>query len=256
MRVAVVGDAMVDRYFVGSASRLSPEAPIPVVKVERSFDVPGGAANVAANLASLGAEVWEFLGNDRPTKNRLMVGDIQIARWDCFDRCQSVYWIEPLTVDAVVVADYGKGSITPEVIKAIKRVDRPTFVDTKGDPTPWLGIASAVFPNDKEYHAYKDAYDKFDWLVLKRSAEGLEVRQRGLPSVKIPALAKSVRSVVGAGDCVIASYVYAVLTKHPDPALYASAAAASAVRNRYTACADPVEIENILKDVILSKRAA
>ena len=55
-RIAVIGDLMLDRFYYGKASRISPEAPVPVVNVERLEDVPGGAANVAMNIASLGAQ--------------------------------------------------------------------------------------------------------------------------------------------------------------------------------------------------------
>ena len=67
-RVLVVGDVMLDRYWFGDVSRISPEAPVPVVKVDRSEDRPGGAANVARNAAALGARVTllSVVGQDEP----------------------------------------------------------------------------------------------------------------------------------------------------------------------------------------------
>ncbi|MCX8017414.1 MAG: hypothetical protein N2690_05890, partial [Rhodocyclaceae bacterium] len=58
-RILVVGDVMLDRYWFGEVSRISPEAPVPVVKIERSEERPGGAANVARNVAALGAQAGE-----------------------------------------------------------------------------------------------------------------------------------------------------------------------------------------------------
>ena len=72
-RILVVGDVMLDRYWFGEVSRISPEAPVPVVKVERSEERPGGAANVARNCAALGARVvlLSVVGVIRPVATRL-----------------------------------------------------------------------------------------------------------------------------------------------------------------------------------------
>lgn len=68
VRLLIVGDVMLDRYWFGDVSRISPEAPVPVVKVERSEERPGSAANVARNAAALGAKVslLALVGNDEP----------------------------------------------------------------------------------------------------------------------------------------------------------------------------------------------
>jgi len=81
MRVLVVGDAILDHYVVGKVDRISPEAPVPVLRVEREFDRPGGAANVAANIASLGgvAEIIAMAGSD----GRDLDGDGRYLREKC-----------------------------------------------------------------------------------------------------------------------------------------------------------------------------
>ena len=68
VRLLIVGDVMLDRYWFGEVSRISPEAPVPIVRVERSEERPGGAANVARNAAALGAQVslLALVGNDEP----------------------------------------------------------------------------------------------------------------------------------------------------------------------------------------------
>lgn len=157
-RILVVGDVMLDRYWWGSASRLSPEAPVPVVALKKVSHIPGGAANVAANIAGLGATVilTGMIGSDdagaclreslhnhgisaeflissktRPTttKTRVLVHNQQIARID--DETDL-----PLTdgeesavlgrvseviadVDAVVLSDYAKGCLTPSLVAAV-----------------------------------------------------------------------------------------------------------------------------------------
>ncbi len=157
-RILVVGDVMLDRYWWGSASRLSPEAPVPVVALKRVSNRPGGAANVAANIAVLGAEVVliGLIGSDeagaslraslrehgiadasllsfdrRPTttKTRVLVHNQQIARVDeetdvpltGDEQEQIVAQVRTsiAAADAVVLSDYAKGCLTPGVIASI-----------------------------------------------------------------------------------------------------------------------------------------
>ena len=134
LRVAVVGDFMKDIYHIGEAVGLSAEVPIPVVKVRKTLCFPGGAGNVARNLGELGVETLWFGGGGEPVKHRLMVGDHQIARWDENDVCTPVMGLERLReVDAIVVADYGKGSIDKYTIEAIRKTQGiPVFVDQGG----------------------------------------------------------------------------------------------------------------------------
>src|SRR5216684_4927884 len=157
-RVAVFGDFMQDVYHIGEADRLSAEVPIPVVKVKELLICHGGAGNVAANLRNLSCDVVWFDGNEgtQPVKNRLMVGDHQVARWDFYDTCKP-FELPNFTekFDAIVIADYGKGAITKDLIGFIyKSVSCPIFVDTKRDPSIWSGVATVVFPNEKEFSQY------------------------------------------------------------------------------------------------------
>ena len=147
IRVLVVGDAMLDRYVRGEVSRISPEAPVPVLSVTERTDVPGGAANVAANLRGLGCSValWGITGSDgqagilgslleelrvenflvcdrnRPTtsKTRLVADSQQIVRYDEESNEPVSSELEDRLflslescisgADAVVLSDYGKG---------------------------------------------------------------------------------------------------------------------------------------------------
>ncbi|HEU4323520.1 MAG TPA: D-glycero-beta-D-manno-heptose 1-phosphate adenylyltransferase [Roseiflexaceae bacterium] len=158
LRVLVVGEAMLDSYLHGSAGRLSQEAPVPVVSVAERQDAPGGAANTAANLRALGAEValLSVVGDDaeaalldaalaergvsrehllvRPArrtlaKHRVMAGQHMLVRFDQgsaepVDQLSERALIDRLgqlfpTCDAVVVSDYRYGIMTPRVIRAL-----------------------------------------------------------------------------------------------------------------------------------------
>ena len=283
-RVLVVGDYMTDYYWLGTTERLSPEAPIPVVKINETKELPGGAGNVAANLRALGAEVVEVPGYPEdeldtdgyrlsstwpvPIKHRLMIGDTQVARWDLTDYCKAAPAadIQRLgkSVDAVVVADYLKGSVTPEVVEAIKTLNLVTFVDTKGDPTPYRWTKTRFFPNAKEYEKYQAAYSLCRKVIVKQGAAGAtELTRTGCPEifpesdVHCPSMADYVRSVNGAGDTVMAAYVYATLCGCTVSRLeFAMAAAAVAVEKPYTATVTVKEIEKRLGRSISRKRRA
>ena len=170
-RVLVIGDVMLDHYIEGDASRLSGEAPVPVVSVERDRFVLGGAANVAANIVALGGEAillgavgddWagrelkilaeqadidgSFIltdGDRRTTeKCRIMSGRHQVARYDREDLFplspklveECVDAMEALrgTLDAVVVSDYAKGMVTADILNVGRCLEGiPIIVDPK-----------------------------------------------------------------------------------------------------------------------------
>jgi bifunctional ADP-heptose synthase (sugar kinase/adenylyltransferase) len=258
-RVAVFGDRMVDFYHIGEASGLSAEVPIPVVKVKETIYFPGGAGNVVANLEALDVEVADytvdkFRGVSYPQKNRLMVGDHQVARWDKDDVCIPYLGKAFMEVDAVVVADYGKGAIDRDTIEKIKLMNGPIFVDTKNNPSIWSGVATAVFPNSKELAQFINEYHAFKGIVVhKEGVLGLSLWPNGIGGcrdndevIKSYSQARFVRSVNGAGDTVIAAFVYKYLDLNPHFIApftqgtwecilnFANAAAAIAVENPYT----------------------
>lgn len=212
--IAVIGDFMVDVYHIGEASGLSAEVPIPVVKVKNELRFPGGAGNVAENIRALGGVVEPFAGVGTPYKHRLMVGDHQVARWDENDSCRPLSLYKFPFVEAVIVADYGKGSVNEKIIAEVKNISEivPVFVDTKRDPSVWSGIATAIFPNMAEFDKFPDKYAGFNGnVVLKNGKDGLEFWTKDKNVVYIPAKARFVRSVNGAGDSVIAAFAYKYL---------------------------------------------
>ncbi|MDJ0919315.1 MAG: bifunctional D-glycero-beta-D-manno-heptose-7-phosphate kinase/D-glycero-beta-D-manno-heptose 1-phosphate adenylyltransferase HldE [Woeseiaceae bacterium] len=203
-RVIVAGDVMLDKYLFGATSRISPEAPVPVVHVQDTDDRPGGAANVAVNLASLGASTrllgavgedaagstlrqglsargidCEFhITPDRPTitKTRVQSRGQQLIRLDeedaraVDDGALAGMLAESLGgAGAVILSDYGKGALADvqAMIDACRAASVPVFVDPKGrDFTRYQG-ASLITPNQGEFEAVAGDCESEEALVEK-----------------------------------------------------------------------------------------
>jgi rfaE bifunctional protein kinase chain/domain len=191
IRVLVVGDTMLDRYWIGTVDRISPEAPVPVVNVEQVQERAGGAGNVAANIASLGAgsQLLSFVGDDdagrrvnsilemagvdrhlhidpssRTTeKLRIVSRNQQLLRADFEDRPDSDLLARSVTdfrellngADVVVISDYGKGGLANvvEMIGAAKERGVPVVVDPKGGDFMRYWGATMVTPNRQEFES-------------------------------------------------------------------------------------------------------
>ncbi|QEL09697.1 bifunctional D-glycero-beta-D-manno-heptose-7-phosphate kinase/D-glycero-beta-D-manno-heptose 1-phosphate adenylyltransferase HldE [Kushneria phosphatilytica] len=212
-RVLVVGDVMLDRYWHGPTSRISPEAPVPVVRVDETEDRPGGAANVALNIAALGARVGlvGLVGNDDNaailrerlavvgiesdfqvsetvptiTKLRVMSRNQQLIRLD-FESPLADVDTTPLEAcverqlegsELMIVSDYGKGTLSrvQALIDAGRRAGRRVLVDPKGrDFTRYRG-ASVITPNLAEFEAVVGPCPDDDTLAAKGEQLRLEL---------------------------------------------------------------------------------
>ena len=266
--VLVVGDLMFDRYLWGEVSRISPEAPVPVVRIVRETESCGAAANVALNLANLGVQVWlagwvgaddpglrlkELLRNagvhtdavrilaDRPTitKTRIIGGHQQMLRLDLestapIPESALVPFLDAVIdrlhrdprLGAVVLSDYGKGALSETVcqgvIQAARSVGIPVLVDPKGVDYGKYRQATALTPNRRELGAAipvqagdlnrlltggEALRDKFsvDFLAVTLSEQGIALLEKGTPPRRIPAMAREVYDVSGAGDTVIST---------------------------------------------------
>lgn len=257
-RVLVAGDVMLDRYWFGDVSRISPEAPVPIVRVERREERLGGAANVARNAAALGAQtgLLGIVGQDEAgdTVDRLLTG-MQIR--SCLNRDTAISTIIKLRVigrqqqllridfeeapsdtvlrdkltqfnallpefDVIVLSDYAKGSLVnvATMIAAAKTAGKRILVDPKGDDfTPYTG-ASVLTPNKSEFKRIVGSWKtedeltskaqqlrmslELEALLLTRSEEGMTL-YTAAEVVHIPAMAREVYDVSGAGDTVIAT---------------------------------------------------
>lgn len=207
VHVLVVGDLMLDRYWHGGASRISPEAPVPVVHVSQSEDRPGGAGNVALNIASLGARVT-ILGltgddesadiladrltaagvacrftrvSDYPTitKLRVLSRHQQLIRLDFEEGFEQADFSEMQTdfesllanADAVILSDYGKGALRQvgELIAAARKAGKPVLVDPKGNDFSIYQGATLITPNFSEFEAVVGAC-KDEQAIVERGA--------------------------------------------------------------------------------------
>jgi rfaE bifunctional protein kinase chain/domain len=256
-RLLIVGDVMLDRYWFGDVERISPEAPVPVVKVARTEERPGGAANVARNVAALGAQVTllsvvgadeagaaleKLLGAERvrtsfhrdaalPTtvKLRVIGRQQQLLRID-FETAPSHEVLaskladyERLLADAdlVILSDYGKGGLAhiATMIERARAAGRPVLVDPKGEDWAKYRGASVITPNRAEFRQvvgrWRDEAEMTakaqglradlgaDALLVTRSEEGMSL-YTAAGADTIPAVAREVYDVSGAGDTVIA----------------------------------------------------
>ena len=257
-RVLVVGDAMLDRYWFGAVDRISPEAPVPVVRVTREEERLGGAANVALNVQTLGAQatLLTVVGDDEPAR-KLTALLAQQGIATLLGRDPKLYTIVKLRVigrsqqlirvdfenqpdhevlaamlsdyeralpahDAVLFSDYGKGGLThiPRMIEMARQHAKPVLVDPKGSDYSRYAGATVITPNRAELAQVIGAWGseaqlheraqklrqefRLDGLLLTRSEEGMSLFDAG-GHAQVPAQAREVFDVTGAGDTVIAT---------------------------------------------------
>ncbi|MDR0577638.1 MAG: D-glycero-beta-D-manno-heptose-7-phosphate kinase [Candidatus Accumulibacter sp.] len=212
VRLLIVGDVMLDRYWFGDVSRISPEAPVPVVKVERCEERPGGAANVARNAAALGARValLSLVGRDEAgerlarlvsdggidaslhvdetvsttVKLRVIGRQQQLLRIDFEDRPSHEALRAKLgdfarrlpVCDAVVFSDYGKGCLARigEMIQLAREAGKIVLVDPKGDDYSAYAGATVITPNRSEMREVAGRWK--DEADLERRAAELRAR--------------------------------------------------------------------------------
>jgi D-beta-D-heptose 7-phosphate kinase/D-beta-D-heptose 1-phosphate adenosyltransferase len=279
--VLVVGDVMLDRFVVGRVTRISPEAPVPIVRFESEHMRLGGAANVAHNIAALGgrALLVGIVGTDaaaaalraqldaagidagglvedaaRPTTEKVRVvteRNQQVARIDYERDTDAVGEIEQALVAqvaglaggarALLVSDYLKGVITRPVIEALLRAATPLIVDPKIPHLACYAGATLVTPNhheaeiathlrirtdDDAQQAARDfrARAQCDGVLITRGEHGMWLSATSAEG-SIPARAREVSDVTGAGDTVVATLSLAI-------AAGATAAEAAALANQ------------------------
>ncbi len=257
-RVLVVGDAMLDRYLFGEVERISPEAPVPVVRVTREEYRLGGAANVALNVKALGPAVMLMtaVGDDEPARKleellktravevtlgrdpqlftcvklRVIGRAQQLVRVDFENQPDHEVLADMLSdfarvvaqYDAVLFSDYGKGGLThiPRMIELARAAGKPVLVDPKGDDYGRYAGATVITPNrlelaqvigswkteaqlEERVQRLRESH-RLDGLVVTRSEEGMSLFDDA-GHLQVPAQAREVFDVTGAGDTVIAT---------------------------------------------------
>jgi rfaE bifunctional protein kinase chain/domain len=267
----IIGDVMLDEYVWGHVERISPEAPVPVVRVDARTCRPGGAANVATNIAAFGSHVLlcGVVGDDlpgqslrqalmsdsvtlqaglvvesgRPTtvKARVVAQNQQIIRLDE----ESDTDIDPLTEDEIlrwcdahlssvqvcILSDYAKGvltnRLTQSLIRSAKARKIPVVVDPKGRVFDKYRSATVVTPNTREARmAMADSREPLDVvarrlldlldgadLLITRGADGMSVYRASGQTFHMPAQARQVSDLTGAGDTVVATVALALAAR-------------------------------------------
>jgi rfaE bifunctional protein kinase chain/domain len=257
-RVLIVGDAMLDRYWFGAVERISPEAPVPVVRINREEERLGGAANVAMNVKTLSAQatLLTVVGSDEPAnklrrlleregvatllgedpqlytivKLRVIGRSQQLLRVDFENQPDHEVLASMLpryeeamgAHQAVLFSDYGKGGLThiPRMIELARAAGKPVLIDPKGHDYSRYAGATVITPNRAELAQVIGPWSSEAQLVeraqalrqqlglqailLTRSEEGMSLFDSG-GHVQVPAQAREVFDVTGAGDTVIAT---------------------------------------------------
>jgi len=257
-RLLVVGDVMLDRYWFGAVERISPEAPVPVVLVQREEERLGGAANAALNVRHLGAQatLLTVMGDDEPAravmrlleregiesvlgqdatlrttiKLRVVGHSQQLLRVDFETRPEREVLAQMLgdfervlpAHDAVLFSDYDKGGLAHvgRMIELARAVGKPVLVDPKGRDFSRYAGATVITPNRNELAAALGAWGseaelaalvarlqsdaRIEHLLLTRAGEGMTLFDAH-GTLHVPAQARQVFDVTGAGDTVVAT---------------------------------------------------
>ena len=315
-QVWVIGDLMVDEYISGSVERISPEAPVPVVRVRATEDRLGGAANVARQAAVLGAQVslggvvgMDAAGDsllelcraagidsravirrsDRRTTRKLRVigHSQQLVRldWEDSHPCSEATSEEILSrigseqaPDVIVLSDYAKGVIAPEILARLRRMALPKhcsiLVDPKHKDFSRYRGATTITPNLRELElASSQTFDPGDFKAIAAAARKLAdaaaieemvvtLSDRGMmvvpvngPETLIPAIQREVYDVTGAGDTAIAVMAVALAAQGSLVAAVtiANAAAGLSIEHIGAVAIDAASIRHALSDLPVSK---
>jgi D-beta-D-heptose 7-phosphate kinase / D-beta-D-heptose 1-phosphate adenosyltransferase len=257
-RVFVLGDLILDRYVWGSVNRVSPEAPVQILKVDREEFRPGGASNVVHNLAALGARVscGGVVGRDdggkelvgllregksdvaavvrdsrKPTsvKTRMIAHNQQMLRVDregteeiasdVEQRLLAAALRQSARSDLAIISDYNKGTLTPTLCRKFVRSARcPILVGLKSRDYRKYARSTGASLNRSELHtiSHEDDVDAgarkiirelaLRFLVVTLGERGMRVYSRDAAPITLPAVARQVYDVTGAGDTALAAF--------------------------------------------------
>lgn len=309
VRILCVGDIMLDHFVYGTVERISPEAPIPVLKVTRETQMLGGAGNVARNIAALGARVTliSVVGDDAPghtisrliadepnieaalvtvpprqtsLKVRHIAANQQMLRIDREtteplqaedeERVCKAFEAELTSASVVILSDYAKGVLTPNVIARIcelaRRHGKPVIADPKNNNFMRYAGVNILTPNARELAAAttlpvtddqtaEQAAAKavqaagLDAILVTRSEQGMTLVPKAGAATHYPTQAREVFDVSGAGDTVIATLAVALASGAPlaSAAALANIAAGIVVGKAGTAVVRPDELAQALQ---------
>lgn len=255
MKLLVVGDLIEDRYIFGNATRLCPEAPVPVIVPEREYQSHGGAGLVQQQLVRLGGNEIDYKFMSLSIKKRIFCGPHLVCRIDVDDRQRkpnklaedAEKRIAEFDGDAIVVSDYGKGALTQELADKIMHTDKPVFVDAKHHWEWYSGPHTYAFPNEHEslHFSMLDCAA----IINKLGAKGCTAYSpKGGTLYSVPATVSEVVDTTGAGDIFMAGFVYAWTLQLPaeDCLKFANEIAGESCRHRGTYVVPKAFAEGVL----------
>jgi len=218
MKVLVLGDVIIDKYIYGTSERLSPEAPVPVVKYQRKVETLGGAGLVYENLKSLGVDVTLFETKQPSSiKTRVICDGHYVTRIDDDKRASgNAVLADVLSNDFsqyeyVILSDYDKGVLDEslEIIEHINKFNCKIIVDPKEYANQYKD-AWLVKPNYKEFDEFGFTYWQSN-IITTKAGDNVVATIDNI-NYNIPVEPVEVSDVTGAGDCFLAAFVYG-LTK-------------------------------------------
>lgn len=221
MKVAIIGDIIIDRYIYGSASRLSPEAPIPIIQQQYIKEKLGGAGNLYENLKALGVEVDIFdVAKKKSVKTRIFCDNHYVSRIDDdhiadgIAACEAIKSINFSEYTYVILSDYNKGALyrARDIIKHVKSFGCKVIVDPKQSHTVYKG-AWLIKPNLKEYFQFNFCNQYKGNIIITNASGDVEATIDGKHYFITPEKVR-VSDVTGAGDCFLAAFVYGLVNRY------------------------------------------
>lgn len=245
-KVLLIGDSCIDNYKIGTVDRLSPEAPVPVIKIINEYSLPGMAANVRCNLTNLGIDADFITNNQEITKTRyidqrsgqhlLRVDtDPYISPWTGRSSCPIDFY------DAIIISDYNKGFLTYENIEhIINTASCPIFIDTKKDNLSSFGKGNVYIKiNEIEFN---NLFSYSGNLIVTLGERGAMFGSKHFPTKPV-----EVMDVCGCGDTFLSALTFRYLQTNDidNSIMFANTAAGITARHRGNYSPTLKEIEDI-----------
>lgn len=207
-KVLLIGDSCEDEYIYGRCERISPEAPVPVMRFSKLETKAGMAANVCLNLQAFGIDITFLTNSEKLVKTRFIddKSNQQILRVDNEERIKPLLLpISTDNFDAIVISDYNKGYLTEsKLFEVVEQSSCPVFIDSKKTLLPNKENCFIKI-NDEEYQKLNPE-NYTDNLIITKGSEGCIFRNTLYPAEKV-----KVYDVVGAGDTFLAALVHGYL---------------------------------------------